>query len=141
MAYGNVILGARNPVWQIAIRFAARNVPVYLLIAIVAMSSCHRPHESQATFVALLRCGMTRGEVSRLARERGYSNSDASWLTRSASKDTAKSKELIDLTFRDGRLVAVRQGTYDPRTRRIDYQTRALCEPRQGTSEQVRPSR
>jgi len=71
---------------------------------------------------------MTRAEVRRLAHEHGYNSSDQSWLTRSATKP-AQSKELslLDLTFRDDRLVALREGKYDPRAKRVDYRNVDLC--------------
>lgn len=73
---------------------------------------------------------MTRDEVAQAAKEHGYNRSFQSWLTRSASDPSAKSKELelADLTFRNGHLVAVRQSTYDPRTKKISYRTINLCE-------------
>lgn len=100
-----------------------RLLPVLLL----ALASCHRG--APPTFVASLRCGMTRAEVTRLANELGYNPSDAGWLTRSAAERASRTKELtlLDLTFRNGRLVAFRQGTYDPRTKTIVYRTKELC--------------
>jgi hypothetical protein len=73
---------------------------------------------------------MTRAEVRRLAREHGYNNSDKSWLTRSATQ-SMKSKELsfVDLTFRGDRLVALREGKYDPGTKGVDYRNVDLCKP------------
>lgn len=72
---------------------------------------------------------MTRAEVRRLAREHDYNSSDASWLTRSSTDRSTSSKELslIDLTFRGDRLVALREGTYDPRTKRVEYRNVDLC--------------
>lgn len=72
---------------------------------------------------------MTRDEVTQLARQRGYNSSDAGWLARSTPSAEKKSKELIllDFTFRDGRLVAVKRGTYDPRTKQVAYRTIDLC--------------
>jgi hypothetical protein len=72
---------------------------------------------------------MTRVEVSRLAREHGYNNSDQSWLTRSAGDKSMKSKELsfLDLTFRRDRLVAYREGEYAPGTKRAEYRNVDLC--------------
>jgi len=110
------------------VRVVTRNVAVPLLIAIVAMAACHRAAKSQAPFVASLRCGMTRDEVSRLAREHGYDNSDASWLTRSVPAKKSKELTLLDFTFRQGKLIAVRQGTYDPRTKQVVYRTTDLCD-------------
>jgi hypothetical protein len=72
---------------------------------------------------------MTRVEVTRLAREHGYDSSDQSWLTRSATRQSMKSKELslVDLSFRGDRLVALREGAYDPRTKRVEYRNVDLC--------------
>jgi hypothetical protein len=74
---------------------------------------------------------MTRAEVRRLSREDGYSSADQSWLTRSANDKARKSKELslVDLTFRGDRLVALREGRYDPRTKRVEYRDVDLCSP------------
>ena len=89
--------------------------------------SC-RP-EPRASFVQSLRCGMTRDDVVKLAREKGYNGADAAWLSRSTAQPSKKREELslIDLTFREGRLVAVREGKWDPRTQRVTYQLRDLC--------------
>jgi hypothetical protein len=72
---------------------------------------------------------MTRAEVTRLAREHGYNDSDQSWLARSAGKESKKAKELsfLDLTFRRDRLVAFREGKNAPGTKRIEYRTVDLC--------------
>ena len=98
-----------------------------MAVALIVCASCARKDER---LVKSLRCGMTREEVARAAREHGYNKSSQSWLTRSASDPASKSKtlELADLTFRDGHLVAVRQGTYDPHTKKISYRTINLCE-------------
>lgn len=98
------------------------------IVLLVALSGCHR-EASERSFVNSLRCGMTRDEVSQLARKHGYNPSDPSWLTRAAASQSKKSKELMltDLTFRAGSLVAVRQGTYDPRTKRTTWKTTDLC--------------
>ncbi len=96
------------------------------MLPFVVLSACHR--EAQTSFVASLRCGMTRDEVSQLARKHGYNSSDASWLARSSKQ--SPELILIDLTFRAERLVAVRQGTYDPRTRQTTWRTRDLCSAR-----------
>ncbi len=74
-----------------------------------------------------LRCGMTKDDVTRLAHETGYNPSDASWLTRSAAVKKSEELTLVDLTFHAGKLVAVRQGTYDPRTKTVVYRTKELC--------------
>jgi len=73
---------------------------------------------------------MTRADVTRVARERGYNASDQSWLTRSAADSSGKTKELslVDLRFRGGRLVGLREGRYDPRTKRIEYHDVDLCD-------------
>ena len=72
---------------------------------------------------------MTRAEAARAARAQGYNDSDASWLTRTAPQAERTRKELthVELTFHAGRLVALREGTYNPVTRRIDYRTIDLC--------------
>jgi hypothetical protein len=106
------------------VRVAARIVAVPLLL--VLLVACRREASSTASFVASLRCGMTREDVTRLARVHGYNSSDASWLTRSAGK-TSKQLTHVDLTFRQAGLVAVRQGTYDPRTKQVAYRTIELC--------------
>lgn len=101
-------------------------------LALVMLVACGRKEESSRPFVESLRCGMTREEVASAAREHGYNKSFPSWLNRSAAGPSSKSKELrlADLTFRNGRLVAVKQGTYDPRTKQITYRTIELCPPR-----------
>jgi len=100
-------------------------VAVALALALALGAACARK-----PFVESLSCGMTRDEVARAAKEHGYDKSFQSWLTRTASDPASKSKELelADLTFRNGRLVAVRQGTYDPRSKKISYRTINLCE-------------
>ncbi len=72
---------------------------------------------------------MTRAEVRRLAHERGYGNSDQSWLTRSVASQSKTSKELslVDLRFHGDVLVGLRVGTYDPRTKRVSYRDVDLC--------------
>jgi hypothetical protein len=72
---------------------------------------------------------MTKADVTRVARERGYNASDPSWLARSAADSSRKTKELslVDLRFRGGRLVGLREGRYDPRTKRIEYRDVDLC--------------
>ncbi len=97
--------------------------------ALLAAAACQREEARPPSFVQSLRCGMTRADVTRLAREGGYDNSDRSWLTRALARKSAASKELslVDLTFRDGRLVAFREGRYVPRTKRVEYRTIDLC--------------
>lgn len=72
---------------------------------------------------------MTRAEVTRLAHERGYGNSDRSWLTRSVASQSKTSKELslVDLRFHGDLLVGLKAGTYDPRTKRVSYRDVDLC--------------
>ena len=72
---------------------------------------------------------MTRAEVTRMAHEHGYDGSDKSWLTRSATNQSMKSKELslVDLRFRGDQLVALSEGKYDPRTKRVEYRNVDLC--------------
>ena len=96
------------------------------LLATFAVSSllvvmCRR----EPSFIDSLRCGMTRDDVTRLARAHGYDPSDPNWLTRAATHD--KERILIDLTFRNGRLIAVREKTYDPRTKKVVERTIELC--------------
>jgi hypothetical protein len=68
-----------------------------------------------------------------MAREHGYGSADQSWLTRSvAGQSAAQSRpsnelSLADLSFHSGRLVALRVGTYDPRTKRVSYRRINLC--------------
>lgn len=90
-------------------------------------AACHR--EAAPSFEQSLRCGMTRAEVTRLAHEHGFGNSDQSWLTRSVASQSKKSKDLslVDLRFHGDRLVGLRLGTYDPRTKRISYRDVDLC--------------
>ena len=70
---------------------------------------------------------MTREQVTQLAREKGYKGSDPSWLARSAASGNRKDLSLVDLTFHDSRLVALREERYDPRSRKIVYRTIDLC--------------
>jgi hypothetical protein len=99
--------------------------------ALLALAACHRDAGRSLSFVQSLRCGMTRAEVRRLAQEHGYNNSDKSWLTRSVTNESAKSKELnlVDLTFHGDRLVALREGRSDPHTKRVEYRDVDLCNP------------
>ena len=96
-------------------------------VVLVTIASCRAKDEP---LVNSLRCGMTKDEVASAARNHGYNKSFPSWLTRSAADPKARSKELelADLTFRNGRLVAVRQGSYNPHTKKITYRTINLCE-------------
>lgn len=95
--------------------------------AVVALA-CHRHVSAPDSFAQSLRCGMTRADVTRLAKQRGYDRSDAQWLSRSASGARARKElMLVDLTFRAGRLVAIRENTYDPRTKRTESRTIDLC--------------
>jgi hypothetical protein len=100
-----------------------------LLVAVVSVSFALCRRQPQRSFVQSLQCGMTRAEVTRLAHERGYDNSDPSWLSRSLAGRSATSKELrlVDLRFHAGRLVGLRAGTYDPHTKRISYRNIELC--------------
>jgi hypothetical protein len=74
---------------------------------------------------------MTREEVTRVAHQHGYDGSDKSWLARSATTASMKSKELslVDLRFRGGRLTGLREGRYEPRTKRVEYHDLDLCKP------------
>jgi hypothetical protein len=101
-------------------------------LALVMLVACARKKEPARPLVESLRCGMTREEVATAAQEHGFNKSFQSWLTRSAARPSSKSKELslADLTFRNGRLVAVKQGSYDPRTKQITYRTIELCPSR-----------
>ncbi len=98
-------------------------------VLLLASAACHRRAERQVSYVESLRCGMTRAEVTRLAHEHGYNSSDPGWLARS-STSAKKELTLLDLTFRSGRLVAYREGTYGPRTKRVVYRTVDLCASR-----------
>jgi|SRR5579872_4546789 len=93
----------------------------YLLLTALAFG-CAKP-----AFVSQLRCGMTRAEVTQIARKAGYDTSDPAWLSRAMSTKKSEELTLVDLTFRNGGLVALRQGIYDPRTKRVTYRTTDLC--------------
>jgi hypothetical protein len=41
----------------------------------------------------------------------------------------AKELSLVDLRFRGDRLVALTEGKYDPRTKRVEYRNVDLCNP------------
>ena len=101
---------------------------VAALVMIIAMACAREPEPSDA-FVRALRCGMSRADVTRIARQHGYNPSDKSWMKRSTSRASSRSRQLtlVDLTFHDESLVAVREGTYDPRTKRTTYRTIDLC--------------
>lgn len=103
------------------------------IVAILLGSvGCRQRADESASFRASLRCGMTREQVTQLAREKGYKGSDPSWLARSAARQSGNRKDLslVDLTFHDSRLVALREEHYDPRSRKIVYRTIDLCSPR-----------
>ncbi len=102
---------------------------VLLALAIALLAHCSAQDTGNSPFLDSLQCGMTRAEVSRLAHDKGYSDSDASWLTRSTQEPAKRSKnlELLDLTFEQGRLVGYREGTYDPKTKVTTYRTVDLC--------------
>jgi hypothetical protein len=100
-----------------------------MFAACAIAAACQRDADRALSFTQALRCGMTRSDVTRVARERGYNASDQSWLARSAADSSRKTKELslVDLRFRGGRLVGLREGRYDPRTKRIEYHDVDLC--------------
>ncbi|MGZ4778351.1 MAG: hypothetical protein ACXV5L_04095 [Thermoanaerobaculia bacterium] len=106
--------------------------------ALLVIAGCHRDAARSRSFTDSLRCGMTRDDVTRIARQHGYNDSDASWLARATKNESQKSKELllVDLTFRNGHLVAFRQGSYDPRSRRVAYRTIDLCSADRSRAEQ-----
>jgi hypothetical protein len=106
-------------------RINCRRLTIALVCVVVACAP-----RSKESFVKSLRCGMTQSEVSRLARNDGYDNSDQSWLSRAVAKKRPKELTLLDLTFHAGRLVAVRLGSYDPRTKQVTYRSINLCSPR-----------
>ena len=106
----------------------SRPLAIAILCVILGALACRRRDEERTEFARSLRCGMTREEVTRLARKLGYDPSDAGWMSRSTSKQ--KELTLLDLTFRDGRLVALREGHYDPRTKRTEHRTVDLCRDR-----------
>ena len=119
----------------ISIHFANMcSLRVVLLASLVLLASaaCRRDAARPVSFAQSLRCGMTRAAVTRLARARGYNDSDKSWLERTASSESKNSKELmlVDLTFRGDRLVAFREGKYEPRTKRVEYRNVDLCSGR-----------
>lgn len=99
-----------------------RSLTALLAAALIACGG-HEP----PPFLRQLRCGMTREEVTRLARDAGYDTSDPAWLSRAMSTNKSKELTLVDLTFRNGGLVAVREGVYDPRTKRVSYRTTNFC--------------
>jgi hypothetical protein len=101
----------------------------------LALMTCDHGEDETQSFVRSLHCGMTRAEVIRLARDHHYNPSDPAWLTRSAAASPAKSKQLslLDFTFRDDRLVGLREGDYDPRTKRIEYRDIDLCGQRRSS--------
>ncbi len=70
-----------------------------VLLCLLALG-CHR-EDAKTSFVRSLRCGMSREEVIRLAHRTGYKR-----LTTVPQND----KTLLDLTFHEGKLVAVRVG-------------------------------
>jgi hypothetical protein len=115
---------------QLANMYSFRVVLASLVLLVSA--ACRRDTARPVPFAQSLRCGMTRAEVTRLARARGYNDSDKSWLARSASSKSKKSKELmlVDLTFRGDRLVAFREGKYEPRMKRVEYRNVDLCSGR-----------
>jgi len=100
-----------------------------LAVCVLLASACKREAARSKSFVESLRCGMTPAEVTRLARDDGYNDSDRSWLTRKISRRSMKSKELslVDLSFRGGRLVGFKEGRYVPNTKRIEYHRVNLC--------------
>ncbi len=101
-------------------------------VILISPVGCQRRPDAAQSFREALRCGMTREQVTQLAREKGYKGSDPSWLARSAASPSGNRKDLsmVDLTFRDSRLVALREEHYDPRSRRVVYRTIDLCGPR-----------
>jgi len=96
--------------------------------ALLLFAACPR-HERPGSLAQSLRCGMTRAEVKRLAHQYGYDRSDESWLTRSVTKQSMKSKQLshVDLRFHGDRLVGLREGRYDPGTKHVVYRDIDLC--------------
>lgn len=102
-------------------------IPIVALL--LSPVGCRQRADESASFRESLRCGMTREQVTQLARVKGYKGSDPSWLARSAASPSGNRKDLslVDLTFHDSRLVALREGRYDPRARRIVYRTIDLC--------------
>jgi hypothetical protein len=105
---------------------------IAVFVILIGPVGCQRRPDAAQSFRESLRCGMTREQVTQLAREKGYKGSDASWLARSAASPsgTRKDLSLVDLTFHDSRLVALREEHYDPRLRRVVYRTIDLCGPR-----------
>ena len=79
-----------------------------LLMSVLAMS-CHRRENETNSFIRSLRCGMTKEEVIRLARQTGYKK-----LATARPND----RTLLDLTFHEGKLVAVR----------VEHRTINLCQ-------------
>ncbi len=81
---------------------------VMLLLSVLLLSCHRRSHETNA-FIRSLRCGMTRDEVIRLAHQTGYKK-----LAAAQPSDAT----LLDLTFHNGKLVAVR----------VEHRTINLCQ-------------
>lgn len=79
-----------------------------LLMSVLAMS-CYRRENETNSFIRSLRCGMTKEEVIRLARQTGYKK-----LAAARPND----RTLLDLTFHEGKLVAVR----------VEHRTINLCQ-------------
>lgn len=70
---------------------------------------------------------MTAAQVTQLAHEHGYSGSDRNWLARKERAAPPGQLQFVDLTFRQGRLVAYRHAVYDPGTKKTVYRTVQLC--------------
>jgi hypothetical protein len=103
---------------------------------VLLAAGCHTQHRHES-FLDSLRCGMSPARVTQLAHEHRYDDSDSEWLTRAAAKTTAQPKDLrhLDLTFRAGRLISVRERTLDARTKQIRYREIDLCgEPSTATA-------
>ena len=70
---------------------------------------------------------MTPAQVTQLAHEHGYSGSDRNWLARKERAAPPGQLQFVDLTFRQGRLVAYRETAYDPHTKKTASRTVELC--------------
>lgn len=116
----------------VCLQVSAGRLPwIFAVTALMLTTSACRRESGAPSFRASLRCGMTREEVARLARDTGYRSADKSWLERSVTNRSQTSKDLTlaDLTFRRSRLVAFRESFYDRRTGKIQYRDVDLCEP------------
>lgn len=79
-----------------------------MLLLSVLVLSCHRRENETHDFIHSLRCGMTKDQVIQIAHRTGYKK-----LAAARPNDAT----LLDLTFHEGKLVAVR----------VEHRTINLC--------------